>query len=182
MPKAHHTQPRFNADVPNWNCLENIYASLSFLAALSSCVWKPEFFNMPRNPRSRKRQRRQLLAPNKPEPEPEFEVEPESEPETIRLYGDTTGDTFVDYETTNPQSQCGLLSKLPAEIRALIYQELWREAGLSQHLLPHTVFPEGFGVTRYHHARCITKHRRSGRQRATSREPALQRIKTARTD
>ncbi|KAK7408037.1 hypothetical protein QQX98_009810 [Neonectria punicea] len=112
---------------------------------------------MPRILRPRKLQRRPPLAP-KPEPKAKLEVEPEPEPKIIRLYGDKYGDTFVDYETTNPQSQCGFLSKLPAEIRTQIYEELWRATGLSQHLLPHTLFPEGFGVTRYHHAKCITEH------------------------
>ncbi|KPM45815.1 hypothetical protein AK830_g708 [Neonectria ditissima] len=91
---------------------------------------------MPRNLRSTKRQRRLPLTPK-----PGLEVLFQPEPETVRLYGDEHGETFVDYKTTSPQNQCGLLSKLPVEIRAQTYLELWRQMGLSQYLISHYVFP-----------------------------------------
>jgi hypothetical protein len=111
---------------------------------------------MPMTLRPRKRQRPEPAA--EPSPELEPAVMPEPTP-IVRLYGDSHGNTDVDFEKTDPQPQSAFLSRLPAEIRAQIYRELWIDAGLSQHLIPYTVFPDGRGgVTRYRHTKCITKH------------------------
>lgn len=82
-------------------------------------------------------------------------------PPIIRLYGDSYGDTPVDFQRTDAQLQSSFVSKLPAEIRAQIYRELWVDAGLSQHLIVHSIDPGGESrslQSRFHHTKCITKH------------------------
>ncbi|KAL0943394.1 uncharacterized protein CTRU02_201280 [Colletotrichum truncatum] len=48
---------------------------------------------------------------------------------------------------TNCQLQTNLFGKLPEEIREMIYQELWRDAGLSQHIIRTEAG--------YAHSRCL---------------------------